>query len=381
MIGLIALVLAAVGWGVWVWNHWGERRQGHQRQRRRRHAPGSLALQAVARPSPRLRAATPRRSAEAGAPDATGDAYRPASERQAVGAPRGAAMTPDDRSTGFEPDAETIADHEREIQAGIDAKAGKAATGRGQRRPGRGPPYPAPPISRSSIRKPGDEAALDPAPLYDAPFWRGSGKLEGFAAIVTGGDSGIGRDVAVLFAREGCDVAICHLDEDADAEETRRYGRGGGPPGHRAQGRRIRPGLLRHGRRRDDQTFEALDVVVPNAAFQQHVEAFEDLTFEQFDRTMKTNLYGYFNLVKAAVPHMKSGGAIVMTGSVTGILGNENLLDYSLTKGGIHAFARSLGTRAPRGIRVNVVAPGPVWTPLNPADQQAEKVAQFGARP
>ncbi len=129
------------------------------------------------------------------------------------------------------------------------------------------------------------------------------------------------------------------------------------------------------------EAFGRLDVVVPNAAFQQHVETFEDLTFEQFDRTMKTNLYGYFNLIKAALPHMKTGGSIVMTGSVTGILGNENLLDYSLTKGGIHAFARSLGTHlAPRGIRVNVVAPGPVWTPLNPADQQADKVAQFGAK-
>ena len=103
---------------------------------------------------------------------------------------------------------------------------------------------------------------------------------------------------------------------------------------------------------------------------------FEDLTFEHFDRTLKTNLYGYFNLAKAAVPHMKSGGAIVMTGSVTGIMGNKDLLDYSMTKGGIHAFARSLGTHlAPRGIRVNVVAPGPVWTPLNPADKQAEDVA------
>ncbi len=129
------------------------------------------------------------------------------------------------------------------------------------------------------------------------------------------------------------------------------------------------------------KAFGRLDVVVPNAAFQEHVEAFEDLSVEHFDRTLKTNLYGYFHLCQAAVPHMKAGGAIVMTGSVTGLLGNENLLDYSMTKGGIHAFARSLGTHlAPRGIRVNVVAPGPVWTPLNPADQQADKVAQFGAK-
>ena len=127
--------------------------------------------------------------------------------------------------------------------------------------------------------------------------------------------------------------------------------------------------------------FGRLDVLVPNAAFQEHVNALEDLTFEHFDRTLKTNLYGYFNMTKAAVPHMKAGGAIVMTGSVTGLQGNKDLLDYSLTKGGIHAYARSLGTHlAPRGIRVNVVAPGPVWTPLNPADKDADKTSKFGSQ-
>ncbi len=129
------------------------------------------------------------------------------------------------------------------------------------------------------------------------------------------------------------------------------------------------------------EAFGRIDVVVPNAAFQEHVEDFLDLTFEHFDRTLKTNLYGYFNLTQAAVPHMKPGGAIVMTGSVTGLLGNKDLLDYSMTKGGIHAFARSLGTHlAPKGIRVNVVAPGPVWTPLNPTDKDADATSQFGAK-
>ena len=287
----------------------------------------------------------------------------------------------DDRSTRFEADAEAIADHERDIQSGIDARSGQGgeeddgAVQAGAR------PYPAPPFPKQHQRKPGDEAALDPAPLYDAPFWKGSGKLEGFAAIVTGGDSGIGRGVAVLFAREGCDVAICHLDEDADAEETRRAVEAEGRRAIVLKGDVSDPAFSDIAVAETIEAFGRLDVVVPNAAFQQHVEAFEDLTFEQFDRTMKTNLYGYFNLVKAALPHMKSGGSIVMTGSVTGILGNENLLDYSLTKGGIHAFARSLGTHlAPRGIRVTVVAPGPVWTPLNPADQQADKVASFGSK-
>lgn len=285
----------------------------------------------------------------------------------------------DDR---FATRADRIADQERKIQGGIDAKGpggsgdeGQGAVQAGARR------YPEPPFPEQHQRKPGEEAALDPAPMYDAPFWKGSGKLDGMAAIVTGADSGIGRAVAVLFAREGCDVAICHLDEEEDAEDTRKAVEA---EGHRAivlKGDAADPAFSEAAVKATLEAFGRLDVVVPNAAFQEHVEALEDLTLEHFDRTLKTNLYGYFNLVKAAVPHLKAGGSIVMTGSVTGIMGNDNLLDYSMTKGGIHAFARSLGTHlAPRGVRVNVVAPGPVWTPLNPADQPAEKVAKFGSQ-
>ena len=286
----------------------------------------------------------------------------------------------DDR---FEPRAERIADQERKIQAEIDAKAGedggggkeKGAVQAGARR------YPEPPFPEQHQRKPGEEFRLDPAPLYDAPFWKGSGKLEGMAAIITGGDSGIGRAVAVLFAREGCDVAICHIDEDRDAEDTKQAVEAEGRRCIVLQGDAADPAFCEASVRAAVEAFGRLDVVVPNAAFQEHVEALEDLTLEHFDRTLKTNLYGCFNLVKAALPHLKEGASIVVTGSVTGIMGNENLLDYSMTKGGLHAFARSLGTHlAPRGIRVNVVAPGPVWTPLNPADQKPEKVAKFGSK-
>ncbi len=240
--------------------------------------------------------------------------------------------------------------------------------------------YPEPPLPQQHQAKPGNEGALDPPPMYDAPFYKGSGKLEGEVAIITGADSGIGRSVAVLFAREGADVAILHLDEDDDAEVTRTA--------VEAEGRRA---LVIKGDVKDrgfcfaavKQVVDAwgrLDVLVNNAAFQVHTKTFEDLTEEHFDLTLRTNLYGYFHMAQASVPHMKAGSAIVNTGSVTGLMGNKDLIDYSTTKGGIHAMTRTLGTNlAPRGIRVNCVAPGPVWTPLNPSDKEAEDVAQFGA--
>lgn len=281
--------------------------------------------------------------------------------------------------------SETVAEAEKQrtIQRGIDAKdraekdGGKKQTAMqaGARH------YPEPPFPEQHLAKPGHEHQVEPAPMYDAPYYIGSKKLDGKVALITGADSGIGRAVAVLFAREGADVAIVHLAEDGDAEQTKAAVEA---EGSNAIIIRADVSEREHCRRAVEETVQklgGLDVLVNNSAFQYHANDFSDITEKHFDTTLKTNLYGYFYMAQEAVPHMKPGSAIINTGSVTGIEGSSTLVDYSMTKGGIHAFTRALsGNLISKGIRVNAVAPGPVWTPLNPSDKEAEKVAGFGSK-
>ncbi|SDP43641.1 NAD(P)-dependent dehydrogenase, short-chain alcohol dehydrogenase family [Phyllobacterium sp. YR620] len=273
------------------------------------------------------------------------------------------------------------AERQRTIQKRADTKAEKSGSGQEKKIPHTGArAYPVPPFPKQHLSKPGTESMLKPEPMYDAPYYLGSRKLEGKAALISGGDSGIGRAVAVLFAREGADVAIIHVDEPTDAEKTKALvEKEGGKCLVMAGDVRDRK-FCKDAVEQTVKAFGALDVLVNNAAFQLHTDAFDELTEEHFDETIRTNLYGYFFLAQAAARKMKPGSAIVNTGSVTGIRGSKNLLDYSMTKGGIHAFTRALsGNLLSKGIRVNAVAPGPVWTPLNPADKEAADVSKFGS--
>ncbi|CAN5352851.1 SDR family oxidoreductase [soil metagenome] len=281
---------------------------------------------------------------------------------------------------------EAVVDRQRGIQQEQDEKDAKKSGKSADAHPGKHAvqdgvaPQPEPQLPAQHIEKPGLEAEMELQPRFMARGYKGSGKLQGLTALVTGGDSGIGRAVALLFAREGADVAIFYLNEHQDAQETKRC--------IEAEGQRC---LLLDGDVKDAEfcrqvvektvsEFGKLDILVNNAAFQEHAESLEDLTEERFDETLRTNVYGYFHMAKASLPHLKPGACIINTGSVTGLEGSARLLDYSATKGAIHAFTKSLASNLiDKGIRVNAVAPGPVWTPLNPADQTPEAIRKFGA--
>jgi NAD(P)-dependent dehydrogenase (short-subunit alcohol dehydrogenase family) len=275
------------------------------------------------------------------------------------------------------------ATRQRAVQRTQDAKDSAKPAAKKSSQPAQAGPrsQPVNPLPAQHLSKPGLEAEMALRPRFEAPDYKGSGKLEGMAALVTGGDSGIGRAVALLYAREGADVAIAYLDEDEDAEETRRHVEAEGARCILVKGDVCDPAFCRDA---VDQTLEAfgkLDILVNNAAFQLHAASIEDITDERFELTLRTNVFGYFQMARAAVPHLGQGASIINTGSVTGLEGSAHLLDYSTTKGAIHAFTKSLASNLlPKGIRVNAVAPGPVWTPLNPADSPPGKIKDFGKK-
>ena len=229
-------------------------------------------------------------------------------------------------------------------------------------------------------QQPGLESEMTPRPMDDDPRYKAGGKLRGKVALITGGDSGIGRAVAVAFAKEGADSVLVYLNEHSDAEETKRMIEGEGRVALLIPGDIGEEGFCQQCVERAVQEFGHLDILVNNAAEQHPQDSITDISAAQLERTFRTNIFAMFYFVKAAVPHLKEGSAIINTASVTAYAGSPQLLDYSSTKGAIVAFTRSLSMNLiEKGIRVNGVAPGPIWTPLIPSTFPAEKVATFGA--
>ena len=229
-------------------------------------------------------------------------------------------------------------------------------------------------------RQPGIESELEPAPRYQGEAYRAAGKLSGKVALISGGDSGIGRAVAVHFAKEGADVAIVYLDEHEDAKLTAREVEAEGRHALLIAGDVGTPAVCDDAVAKTIEAFGGLDVLVNNAAEQHVVDGLEDLSDEQLERTFRTNVFSMFYLTRAAMPHLKRGASIINTTSITAFRGSDTLIDYAATKGAVLAFTRALaGNLAASGVRVNSVAPGPIWTPLIPASFAAADVATFGS--
>jgi len=261
----------------------------------------------------------------------------------------------------------------------------KTNSARAPRRTARNPQVrsePKLPFPAQHQRAPGLESKLDPAPRWQAPHYRAAGKLEDKVALITGGDSGIGRAVAFLFAREGADVAINFLPaEKSDALEVQRSVEATGRRCLLLPGDLTKPKMASHLVERTVKEFGKLDILVSNAAHQMRKATLAMLTDAELERTFETNVYAYIRLVRAALPRLRPGASIIATSSETGIFGSSQLPDYSSTKGAINAFTKTMAMAlVERGIRVNAIAPGPVWTPLNPSDAglTAKKVARFG---
>ncbi|GAA4322758.1 SDR family oxidoreductase [Pigmentiphaga soli] len=238
-----------------------------------------------------------------------------------------------------------------------------------------------PPPPQHQPRQPGLQSEMDPEPRASRPFYRPAGKLERRVAIVTGGDSGIGRAVAVTFAKEGADVLIAYLNEHGDADDTRKLVEAEGRECHLVAGDLGDEAHCADVVRLAVDLFGRIDILVNNAAEQHPQKALEAIDAAQLERTFRSNFFGMFNLTRLALPHIGEGGCVINTTSVTAYRGSPHLIDYSATKGAIVAFTRSLSSAVVgRGIRVNAVAPGPIWTPLIPSTFSADEVAEFGAK-
>ena len=239
---------------------------------------------------------------------------------------------------------------------------------------------PAPPFTPQSQDRPGLDAEMDPKPRHMGDAYKAAGKLQGQAALITGGDSGIGAAVAVHFAKEGADVAIVYLpEEQRDADHVRKHVEEIGRKAVLIPGDVCDPKFCASAVETAVKELGRLDILVNNAAYMAQRQSFDEITDEELDKTFRTNIYGYFYMARAALKHMKAGATIINTGSVAGMDGAGPLVDYSATKGAIHSFTKSLAQMlVERQIRVNCVAPGPVWTPLNASARDEKDMSEYG---